>query len=252
MTNKVICLFVHYFDKNAAFDGRSKHQLESVRREIVTRALSALQSVKGVDVSICGFKDRHLVPIDIDLSERTDNPQFMMYEALGSLQEYRGKYDYFMVVEDDILVGPDVFNSTYEFDRQFSVDQIFLPNRLEIDGQKVSCVDTYWNPGTTGDKADFNHRQLKVFKNPHSGLLIVSKEKLDYLVPRVDAAYREKFIGGFMASAFAHYHRPFRLYRVADGYDFHTIMHLDRYVPPKRTPLELVRGVVARLIRRLA
>lgn len=250
MTNRVICLFVHYFDKQSKFDGRSKHQSNDVRRAIVERALSALRSIKGVDVKVCGFKDRHLVPVDIDLSARTNNPQFMMYEALGSLSEYRSDYDYFMVVEDDILIGPDVLNCIHEFDRHFNVDQIFLPNRIEISGNRVSCVDTYWMPGTTGDEVSFQSHKLSVHKNPHSGLLIVNREKLEYLLQRVDASFREIVIGGYMASAFAHYHRPFRLYRATDGFDFHTVLHMDKYVPPKRTALELMRGAVGRLIRR--
>jgi hypothetical protein len=30
-----------------------------------------------------------------------------------------------------------------------------------------------------------------------------------------------------MASAFAHYHQPFRLFRFIDGFDRHVIQHLD-------------------------
>lgn len=251
MTNKVICLFVHYFDKNSIFEGKSKNQSEEVRREIVARALGTLRSIKGVDVKVCGYKDHNLVPIDIDLSVRTDDPQLMMYEALGNLSKYRDEYDYFMVVEDDILVGPDVFNNIYEFDHQFGVDQIMLPNRIEIVGRKIYCLDTYLIPGMKNNEIEFKHRLLAVFKNPHSGLLIVSREKLDYLTERVDANFRGKILGGYMASAFAHYHQPFKLYRVADGNDFHTVMHLDRYVEPKQALLHRVKSYVARLILRL-
>jgi len=249
MTNKVICLFVHFFDTASAFDGRSKHQAAEVRREIVTRALGALLSIKGVDVKVCGYKDRGLIPVDLDLSHRTENPQLLVYEALSCLSEYRVDYDYFMVIEDDILIGPDVFNNIYSFDQKFGVDQIMLPNRVEIQGSKIYCVDTKIIPEMTGEVINFNRRKLAVYNNPHSGLLLVNRDKLDYLASRVDTEYRGKFIGGYMASAFAHYHRPFRLYRVADGYDYHTVLHMDQYVLPEQSLAHRTKAAVARSLR---
>ena len=248
MSNKVLCLFVHYFDKASGFEGKSKYQLEEVRKEIVTRALGALRSIRDVDVVVCGYKKLSLVGVDKDLSASTNEPQHMIYEALGQLAQFRSEYDYFMVIEDDILVGPDMFNNVYGFDRQFGIDQIMLPNRVEIRGDTVYCVDTTIITGVTGDAIEFNRRILAVHNNPHSGLLLVNRDKLDYLVGQVDASYRGKFIGGYMASAFAHYHRPFRLYRVADGYDFHTVLHMDKYVVPKQSLAQRSKAVVARAL----
>jgi len=249
MSTKVLCLFVHYFDKASAFEGKSKYQLEDVRAEIVRRALGALRSIRDVDVVVCGYKDLNLVGVDMDLSAYTKQPQHMVYEALGQLTRFRSEYDYFMVIEDDILVGPDMFNNVYSFDLQFGLDQIMLPNRVEIRDGKVYCIDTKIIPGITGDAIEFNRRKLVVHNNPHSGLLLVNRDKLDYLADRVDAAYRGKFIGGYMASAFAHYHRPFRLYRVADGFDYHSVLHMDQYVIPKLSLTHRAKVAVARGLR---
>lgn len=249
MSNKVLCLFVHYFDKASVFEGKSKYQLEDVRAEIVTRALTALRSIRDVDVVVCGYKNLGLVDIDRDLSAYTDQPQYMMYEALGQLVQFRNEYDYFMVIEDDILVGTDMFNNVYSFDHQFGIDQIMLPNRVEIRKGRIYCIDTKIVPGMTDDTIEFNRRKLAVHNNPHSGLLLVNRDKLDYLTDHVDASYRGKFIGGYMASAFAHYHRAFRLYRVADGYDYHTVLHMDQYVVPKQTLAHRMSAAVARGLR---
>jgi hypothetical protein len=249
MSNKVLCLFVHYFDKASAFEGKSKNQQEEIRAEIVRRALGSLHSIRDMDVVVCGYKNSSLVGVDRDLSVFTSQPQYMMYEALSQLAQFRNEYDYFMVIEDDILVGSDMFNNVYDFDRQFDIDQIMLPNRVEIRDGKVYCIDTRMIPGMTDDTIEFNRRKLAVHNNPHSGLLLVNRDKLDYLADKVDASYRGKFIGGYMASAFAHYHRPFRLYRVADGYDYHTVLHMDPYAVPKQSLAHRTKSFIARGLR---
>jgi hypothetical protein len=246
MSNKILCLFIHFFDKSSAFEGKSKFQAKEVRNEIITRALTNLQSINGINVVVCGYKNLALTNIDVDLSKYTDQPQHLIYEALGQLKYFRNEYDYFMVVEDDILVGPDILNNTYQFDSCFDTTQIILPNRVEIHNEKIYCIDTKILPGLTGDKVEFNKRKLAVYKNPHSGMLLVNRDKLDYLLNQVDPTYRGKFIGGYMASAFAHYHRPFRLYRVADGYDYHTVQHLDHYIIPKHNPVHQFKASLAR------
>jgi hypothetical protein len=52
-----------------------------------------------------------------------------------------------------------------------------------------------------------------------------------------------------MASAFAHYHRPFRLFRFIDGLDRHTIQHLD---PMDWNQPSLAERAVRRLRRSLS
>lgn len=251
MTNRVICLFIHYFDKDSRFKGKSKCQSESVRNAIVSRSLNSLRAVNGVDVVVCGYKKAGLIQIEQDLSKRTHSPQLMVYEALASLLDYAKEYDYFMVVEDDILVGTEVFTNVYDFDQQFGVDQVMLPNRVEVSGERIYCIDTKLMPGTTGDVLTFNGRKLAVGNNPHSGVFLVNREKLHYLSKNIDLGYRERFHGGYMASAFAYYHSPFRLYRVVDGYDYHTVMHLDKYDVPRWGALRKAKFVAARMLGRV-
>ncbi|WP_152669490.1 hypothetical protein [Synechococcus sp. GFB01] len=64
----------------------------------------------------------------------------------------------------------------------------------------------------------------------------MNRPKLDIIAREVDPRFRGTVIGGPMASAFAHYHKPFRLFRPIDGLDFHTIQHLDAM---QWTPLNL-------------
>lgn len=229
---RCLCLFIHYFNPNGLFGGRSKHQDPQIRRIIVERSLFSLRALGDFDVRVCGHAGHSLVPLDFDLIDRTDNPQFVVFEALALLQEYRGQFDYFLVIEDDILFGADVWRNVLEFDSQYGESSsqrwIFHPNRIEFRrGHTPYCIDLAVVRRRLGEPISFEGRQLQEHENPHSGLLLVNRAKLDIIAHEVDANFRGTVIGGPMASAFAHYHHPFRLFRCIDELDVHTIQHLD-------------------------
>lgn len=227
-----LCLFVHYFNPQGPFGGRSKHQDPQVRRAIVERALFSLRALREFDVRVCGHGGQSLVPLDFDLCDRTANPQFLVFEALQMLQEFRESYDYFLVVEDDILLSADVWRNVLSFDAHYaeasSQRWIFHPNRIEYRrDQTPFCIDLAVVRRRIGEPIRFEGRELQEHENPHSGLLLVNRAKLNIIAQEVDPGFRGSVIGGPMASAFAHYHKPFRLFRCIDGLDFHTIHHLD-------------------------
>lgn len=227
-----LCLFVHYFNPQGPFGGRSKHQDPQVRRAIVERALFSLRALREFDVRVCGHGGQSLVPLDFDLCDRTANPQFLVFEALQMLQEFRESYDYFLVVEDDILLSADVWRNVLSFDAHYaeasSQRWIFHPNRIEYRrDQTPFCIDLAVVRRRIGEPIRFEGRELQEHENPHSGLLLVNRAKLNIIAQDVDPSFRGSVIGGPMASAFAHYHKPFRLFRCIDGLDFHTIHHLD-------------------------
>lgn len=229
---RCLCLFVHYFNPQGPFGGRSKHQDPQIRSRIVERALFSLQSLRDFDVRVCGHGGHSLVPLDVDLSDRTPNPQFLVFEALQILQEFRESYDYFLVVEDDILLGADVWRNVLAFDALYAEASnqrwIFHPNRIEYRHDQIPfCIDLAVVRRRIGEPISFEGRQLQEHENPHSGLLLVNRAKLDIINQEVDPGFRGSVIGGPMASAFAHYHKPFKLFRAIKRYDYHTIQHLD-------------------------
>lgn len=244
---KVLCLLVHFYSRTSVFEGKSKLQDENIRHDLVSRAIFSLKSVNFVDLNVCGYDKDNIVSIDIDMKKNTADPRLMIYEAICLLRAYRSDYDYFMVVEDDILVNPDIFKNVFSFDEVNSVTEIFHPNRIEVFHDKVYCIDTKVLPGTLGPKKKFKNRELSVYKNPHSGIFLVNRDKLDYLIKNIDFSYRGQFIGGYMASAFAHFHKPFNLFRVSDGLDFHTIQHLDRYEMPSASAYDRIKSIVNRV-----
>jgi hypothetical protein len=229
---RCLCLFIHYFNPRGPFGGKSKHQNSELRRQIVERALFSLKTLHHLDVRVCGHGGHSLVPLDLDLENRTTNPQFLVFEALQLLQDFREDYDQFLVVEDDLLVSADVFYNVATFNAQFGKSSIHRwilhPNRIEFQrGSNPFCIDLSVVRRRLGDPIDFDGRQLQEHENPHSGLLLVDRAQLEIIRQEVEPTFRGSVIGGPMASAFAHYHRPFRLFRFIDGLDRHTIQHLD-------------------------
>jgi hypothetical protein len=239
---RCLCLFIHYFNPQGPFGGRSRSQDPCVRRLIVERALFSLRALRDVDVRVCGHDGFSLVPLDLDLKDHTDNPQYLVFEALQLLHDFSDQYDYFLVIEDDLLLIPDVFHNVSLFDDQFANTSaqrwILHPNRVEYpSGQAPFCIDLAVVRRRIGEPVPFQGRKVQEHENPHSGLLLVNQAKLAIIRREVDPRFRGVVIGGPMASAFAHYHKPFRLFRFIDGLDRHTIQHLDPmdWAPPSLT-----------------
>jgi hypothetical protein len=229
---RCLCLFIHYFNPGGPFGGKSKHQAPELRRQIVERALFSLRALRDLDVKVCGHGGHSLVPLDLDLAERTANPQFLVFEALQLLQELRHHYDQFLVVEDDLLLSADLFHTVERFNAEYASScahrWILHPNRIEYrNGGAPFCIDLAVVRRRLGEPLPFVGRQVQEHENPHSGLLLVNREQLAIIRQEVDPHFRGSLIGGAMASAFAHYHQPFRLFRFIDGLDRHTIQHLD-------------------------
>jgi len=246
---RCLCLFIHYFNPGGPFGGKSKHQTPELRRQIVERALFSLRALRDLDVKVCGHAGHSLVPLDLDLADRTANPQFVVFEALQLLQEFRHHYDQFLVVEDDLLVSADLFHAVDQFNGQFGLTSghrwILHPNRIEYrHGVAPYCIDLVVVRRRLGEPLAFDGRLVQEHENPHSGLLLVNRDQLEIIRQEVDPCFRGSVIGGPMASAFAHYHRPFRLFRFIDGLDRHTIQHLD---PMAWQPLTLLQKVARKI-----
>lgn len=242
---KVAMFVVHFFsDIIRGFSGRSTTSPRESRLEILETTLNSHRMLKGVDVFVAGIDKSSLVPLDIDFSGLGIDPRLLVYETFAEVMPNTEQYDYLCVVEDDILVSPDIFINTFAFDGTHDVRDVFLPNRVEITKDIIKCIDLEVAPKMTTncETKVFRGRRLNVYENPHSGFFLVDREKKKIISQEVDPKYRGRIIGNYMASAFAHYHKPFRLYRTSDGLDFHTVRHLDRFIDNRSL---LARGLAA-------
>ncbi len=236
---KVLALINHFFGYNPNFVGKSAltkglsefqiQEKKESREKIIFTVINELKKIDGIEIKICGIKGFNLVPIDIEFNHIIDKPIFLVYETLSYMTKFKDQYDYFINIEDDIFLPNETFENIIEFDKQNLINEILLPNRLEkkTNGE-IFCVDLFALNGMTTQTKIYNEKIFKVALNPHSGLLVVSKEKLNFLVSKIDINSREIILGTGMESAFAHFHSPFSLYRSID-LDFHSVVHLDKW-----------------------
>lgn len=92
---------------------------------------------------------------------------------------------------------------------------VFLPNRIEFDQTgRDYCVDLYCVPGWKSDAMEFLGRELRVARNPHSAVLVLSREKLALAAGAIDTTFRGVIIAKELESAVAHFHSPFQMSRL--------------------------------------
>ncbi len=234
----VLCYINHYYDPNSKTPYfKSTCQKSHVRRGFVENTIERIKELEKtsevgkIDLKVCGVKDRNLVPIDIDFSF-IQNPQFLVFETLCQMAKHLDGYDYFMNIEDDILVPPETFKNIVKFDRHSYINECLHPNRIEVWNGKKVPLDPRGEPRIwTLQEKRYEGRTIRVALNPHSAVLILSREKFGYCIDNIDVNFRGFITGGGMASAYAHFHKPFSLYRPYNDLEFHVVIHQDRIHP---------------------
>lgn len=231
MTPRVLCHVNHYFGRSSGFVGGSTSGEEDRRRETVSRCVTALRGLPeaDVDLRVCGVGANSLLPLDTSY-DHLDDPTQLVYESLYDMASRVEEYDYFINVEDDVLVPPETWLNVLEFDDGSLVNEILHPNRMEVDDTGFRyCVDLYGNPVWTHQKKTFRGHTIRVALTPHSGILVMSRAKLKYALSQIDRSFRGIIFAKGMESALAHFHGPFSLYRTYDDLELHHVDHLDRW-----------------------
>lgn len=236
---KILCYVNHFFGQNPFFEGKSSLSTEVNAKEleekgkrrklIVEQTVAQLRKI-GAEVKICGIQGYSLVPIDIHFEQAKDRPLLLIYESLNHMAKSVDDYDYFINIEDDIFLSDQVLRNTVEFDAESFVNEILLPNRMEQTPLgEWFCVDFKAISQWTHQQKTFNGKQIRVALNPHSALLIMSREKFKYALKHTDRNYRKPFLYNELDSAFAYFHSAFSLYRTSDDLLFHSVVHMDRW-----------------------
>jgi len=232
---RILCYVNHYFGSPVGFEGRSTDDTNAARRAVVEACIDQLRSLPGAAVNVCGIEGRAVVPIDIDFPQVRDDPKLLVYESLDHMASRLEEFDYFINIEDDVLLPAETFANVVEFDRDALPNEVLHPNRIETDDTGATfCVDLKAMSGWTYQRRTYRGREIRVARNPHSAVLILSREKLRYALQYIDRTYRGRFLTYEMDSALAYYNSPFSLYRPYDDLGFHTVTHLDRWAGPTR------------------
>lgn len=228
---KILCYVNHYFGRDSDFIGKSTVGDPGVRAEIVRHVVDSIRGLPmAVDVRICGFAESSLVPIDLDLSVIGD-PRHIVYAGIEKMFDSIDDYDYFLNIEDDILIDAQTVACMMRFTETSETNEVYLPNRMERDAVGgFYCVDQLSIPGWDGLDREFEGVQIDSATNPHSGLMFLSREQMRYARSRIDLSRRDRFHGGYMASAYANVHLPFVLWRAKSDQMVHHVVHLDRWL----------------------
>lgn len=253
---RILAYVNHYFGTGTSFRGKSTTQDQAERRRIVAETCAALRALPGdVDLEVCGVAGAHLVPIRRDFTGLVD-PRLLVYASIEEQMNRADAYDYVINIEDDIYLPRPTFEAIVRFDAAAPIDTCLLPNRLEEGEHGSFCVDVKALPGWTDVERSFEGKALRVANNPHSGLSILSREKVRFARERMDLKRRDVIIGGLMASAYANLHAPFKMYRSYEDLQFAHVVHLDPWqaLPPapalhierRGKPVELAAIVVCR------
>lgn len=251
----ILCYMNHFYNRQGVFNGKSTGIDAEKRKYIVKKVLDSLNQLENSTVKVCGIEGSSLIDLDITFNDLHDSRK-LIFASLVEMSKHIEEYDYFLNIEDDILVSNEVLSNIYKFDELSSINEVLLPNRLETDSGLTYCVDTKNFPGWINTQKRFQGKVIKVAINPHSGILILSKKKFQYAVSNIDLLSINKSIGGIMASSFAHFHQPFTLYRSKDDIHFHSVTHLDKWAPRKASffcylKLSSIRRFLQILPRRL-
>ncbi|PJZ58178.1 hypothetical protein [Leptospira barantonii] len=243
---KILVFINHFYGKNPYFVGRSSQiseKNEDERKKKAERRLAHIKATvdslntlgKKVEIKFCGYQGKSLVKLDFDFEKEIDKPTDIMYASLSKMGEFANRYDYFINIEDDILLSKETFDRIVSFDKNSNINEILHPNRMELDDHgNLFCIDLKCVPGWTYTQREFGGKVFRQAVNPHSGLAIFSKEKLKYALKNSDLKSKTIVLSKGMESAYASVHSSFILWRAYDDIGFHSVFHQDKWVQPKK------------------
>ncbi len=228
----VFCVVAHYFDQGpGVFEGGSSRAQPELRRRTVEECLAAARAIPRSTVEVAGVPGKSLVPLDVEMTDMS-SPMLLPYETISYMASRVDEFDYFVFAEDDIILPARTLQNCVEFDDESGVFEILHPNRLEQDDSGFwYCTDLYANPTWTYTARRWRDHSLRVALSPHSGCVILSKEKLKFAMERSDLSFRGRHFSSELESAPANLLQPFQVFRFDDPDDLfeHYVVHRDRW-----------------------
>lgn len=232
---KIFAAVPHFFDASGSYqNGFGSHDTGNfMRRKSIIESTSVALS-KALDslnmeytVTYYGLEDQFVKQVTVisEVSEPKHLPWFVIDKAYEQIE----KYDYFLFVEDDILIPDGLLCSLIDIDLSLDSNEIIIPNRIEAHDKDEFCVDLIAMPGWETKEKIHAGLKLRQPRNVHSGFLLLTREKFSdayksrlYLEPTV-------IIGDYMASALANLSLTFQVYRAIPTSSALAVYHLDSW-----------------------
>jgi hypothetical protein len=215
------------------------HQLFGHRTceiDIARKTAIPLPSIHSVDIVVCTTGDAHMIP-DLSLPPQlfrhhatNAEPLMLGFECHKVLRDYLGQYDYYVFLEDDLVLQDALFFEKLEqFNRFTTVQDLLQPNRYELSAQapfSKAYVDGDIRPGATSTFQNVQEQptlqgQLMGLSvqfcrplNPHSGCFFLNQEQLAYWVQQPHFLDRDvRFISPLESAATLGIMKTFRIYK---------------------------------------
>jgi hypothetical protein len=192
--------------------------------------------VADIDIVICTTRGRHLLdrlPFGEFQHRATDaEPLLLGFECQAVLRERVGEYDYYVYLEDDLVVrDPWLFLKLGWFTEQVGDEALLQPNRYEV--SPVGLVHKVYLDGEIDEEVvrpfqDHRDRPAVltdvlgarvVFRrpsNPHSGCYFLNAAQMRAWAARPDFLDRDTgFVGPLESAATLGIMRTFRVYKPA-------------------------------------
>lgn len=230
---RALCVIPHYFGVTDFSGGSTDLKNSESRKRFVERTITQvwrLNSLFNIDVVICGIDGKSLVSLDLDVTNQVNSSQHVAWAALAYLGSRLEAYDYFLYVEDDILIPKFVLRRMILASQKLEANEIFLPNRVEFLFGCPVAVDLFALPGWTSYCKTLQGKSLGEAVNPHSGLLFMSRAQWELVCREVDFTKPQVTIGAYVASALARAHQGFHLLRERSIIPTHFVIHQDCWI----------------------
>lgn len=149
-------------------------------------------------------------------AEDTPEPMLVGFRAQDLFAARREAFDYFLFLEDDVVIQDTLFLDKYQLFNRFTHDPKFLlmPNRYEIDGAKKVYIDQ--NRYSKLAHLDLDGIQLSECANIHSASYLLSREQLDLWLASGRQLHRQvSYIGPLESAASGCLMEVFRVYKPA-------------------------------------
>lgn len=164
------------------------------------------------------------------------------FECQRVLRDNLGRYDYYVYLEDDLILhDPWFFAKLLWFNQHTELLDLLQPNRFEIGLAAPYCkayVDGDLAPQVAGRFQNIAHRPMlratalgqpvafKRPKNPHSGCFFLTDEQLAHWVKQAHFGDLDcRFVSPLESAATLGIMKTFRVYKPADPPGFLEVQH---------------------------
>jgi hypothetical protein len=232
---RILVAVPHYFDKLSIHEngyGSYESLNYKFRTEMIQNTFASLiNSLSSLEmdskVLVFGIDNQYLTTPSVKVD--IENPKFLPWKALEEMYVHIEDFDYFLFLEDDIVVSPKLILELLALDSELDENETVVPNRIELHNGIPFCVDMIVMPGWSPEIISVKGKVLAMPCNVHSGVMFLSRRKFKRAFSSRKFIEPTIIIGDYMASALANIHSSLKVYRSIPTSSTLTVFHQDSW-----------------------